>query len=81
MSTATPAPAPAFTRPQEQDGRATVVIGYLGTQLDNGQRLDRWQKWRPTIGLMQQDVVIDRLELFYAPGHERLLETVLADIA
>lgn len=81
MSTATLAPTPAFTRPQQQDGRATVVIGYLGTQLDNGQRLDRWQKWRPTVGLMQQDVVIDRLELFYAPGHERLLETVLADIA
>lgn len=45
----------------------TVVIGFLGTQLDGGQGAGRWDKWRPTISLTQhEDLVVDRLELFYA---------------
>ena len=40
--------------------KRTVVIGFLGTQLDAGQGAGRWEKWRPTLSLMQHDdTVID----------------------
>ncbi|MDO5103840.1 MAG: RNA repair transcriptional activator RtcR [Lautropia sp.] len=61
--------------------KRTVIIGYLGTQLDSGQRAGRWKKWRPTLSMVQQAHPIDRLELFYAPKYEALLNTVVADIA
>lgn len=61
--------------------KRTVIIGYLGTQLDSGLRAGRWKKWRPTLSMVQQPHPIDRLELFYAPKYEALLETVIADIA
>lgn len=59
-----------------------VVIGFLGTQLDSGQGAGRWEKWRPTISLVQhEDTLIDRLELLYAPKYAALAQTVLQDIA
>lgn len=58
-----------------------VVIGFLGTQLDAGRGAGRWQKWRPTVSLVQHaDFSIDRLELLYTPGHEDLAQLVRADI-
>jgi transcriptional regulatory protein RtcR len=59
-----------------------VVIGFLGTQLDSGRGAGRWQKWRPTVSLVQHpDMVIDRLELLYTTPHKDLAELVRADIA
>ena len=48
--------------------KRNVVVGFLGTQLDAGQGAGRWEKWRPTLSLMQhEDTVIHRLELLFTP--------------
>lgn len=60
----------------------TVVIGFLGSQLDAGPGMGRWEKWRPTVSLAQQeDTQIHRLELFHSLTHTRLAEVVKADFA
>lgn len=62
--------------------KKNVVIGFMGTQLDSGQGAGRWEKWRPTISLVQhEDSLIDRLELLYATKYEALAQTLLRDIA
>ena len=59
-----------------------VVIGFLGTQLDSGRGAGRWEKWRPTVSLVQhEDVVIERLELLYTPQHRELAHQVRTDMA
>ncbi|MGB6231630.1 MAG: RNA repair transcriptional activator RtcR family protein, partial [Litorimonas sp.] len=61
---------------------ANVVIGFLGTKLDSGTKLDRWNRWRPTVNLCQQDdFVVDRLELLTEPHYGRIAEQVRDDIA
>jgi len=58
-----------------------VVFGFLGTTLDAGNTANRWERWRPTISLCQQeDVLVHRLVLFYGGRHASLLKTVTADI-
>jgi transcriptional regulatory protein RtcR len=58
-----------------------VVIGLLGSTLDKGSDPRRWERWRPTLCLVQQpDLVIDRLELLHAPQFSALARTVEADI-
>lgn len=60
----------------------TVVIGFLGSQLDAGGGAGRWEKWRPTVALVQHpDVVIDRVELLHAPQHLSLAQRVREDMA
>lgn len=65
--------------------RRTVAIGFIGSTLDRvGKGAERWQKWRPTVGLcQQQDLLIDRLELIH--GMEAcdvgLAGRIAADIA
>jgi transcriptional regulatory protein RtcR len=60
----------------------TVVIGFLGTQLDSGRGAGRWEKWRPTVSLVQnEDVQVHRLELLYPPAHQPLAELVRQDVA
>ena len=62
--------------------KKTVVIGFLGTQLDGGQGAGRWEKWRPTVSLAQrEDVIVDRIELLHAPQHEKLATLIQSDIA
>ncbi len=62
--------------------KKTVVIGFLGSQLDSGQSAARWEKWRPTVALTQhEDLVVDRLELFHDQRHASLAELVKQDIA
>ena len=62
--------------------KKTVVLGFLGTQLDSGQGAGRWEKWRPTLSLVQhEDTVIDRLELIYTPRHVGLALQLQKDIA
>ena len=58
-----------------------VVIGFLGTTLDQGKTADRWQRWRPTVSLCQQpDLAVDRLELIHAERHRPLAHVVAADV-
>jgi transcriptional regulatory protein RtcR len=62
--------------------KKTVVIGFLGTQLDAGLGAGRWEKWRPTVSLAQhEDTQIHRLELIYTPAHEALALQLQRDIA
>jgi transcriptional regulatory protein RtcR len=62
--------------------KKTVVIGFLGTQLDSGQGAGRWEKWRPTVSLVQhEDTLVHRLELLYTPRHQALAELLKKDIA
>jgi len=63
--------------------KRTVVIGFLGTQLDSGSGAARWEKWRPSVALTQyEDKVIDRYELLYAGQRfEQLVQRVSQDIA
>lgn len=59
-----------------------VVIGFIGTQLDSGQGAGRWEKWRPTISLVQhEDTQIDRIELIHPTRYKSLAETLQKDIA
>ncbi|HJV93684.1 MAG TPA: RNA repair transcriptional activator RtcR family protein, partial [Azonexus sp.] len=47
--------------------KKTVVIGFLGSQLDYaGKGAARWEKWRPTVALCQQEnLLVHRLELLH----------------
>ena len=60
----------------------TIAISLLGTALDQrGRGKKRWDKWRPTISLCQQeDLLIDRMELVFQPDYQRLADLVTEDI-
>ena len=61
--------------------RRTVAIGLLGTTLDAGTAIDRWNRWRPTVALCrQEDLVIHRLELLHSERHSVLAEAIREDI-
>lgn len=54
-----------------------VVIGFLGTQLDRGQR----RKWKPSVSLCQVDGFdVDRFELLYDHKFNRLAHDVKSEI-
>ncbi|MCU0749751.1 MAG: RNA repair transcriptional activator RtcR [Akkermansiaceae bacterium] len=58
-----------------------VVIGLLGTKMDSGFDVARWDFWRPTVSLFQhEDLLWDRLELLAEPNFSKLSERVLADV-
>ena len=58
-----------------------VVIGLLGTNLDRGSSPERWDKWRPSVSLFQQeDLLIDRFELLADPAFCELADHVAEDI-
>jgi transcriptional regulatory protein RtcR len=58
-----------------------VCIGILGTVLDAGAGAKRWDKWRPSVGLFQQeDLLFDRFELIYSVNHKSLAEMIKTDI-
>jgi transcriptional regulatory protein RtcR len=62
--------------------KKNVVIGFLGTQLDSGQGAGRWEKWRPTVSLVQhEDMLVHRLELLYPSRHAALAKVLKQDIA
>jgi transcriptional regulatory protein RtcR len=60
----------------------TVAIGLLGVSLDAaGKASSRWEKWRPTVSLCQQEnLVIHRLELLHQTNARGLAEGVARDI-
>lgn len=63
--------------------RKTVAFGFVGTVLDYvGRGSQRWEKWRPTLSLCQQEtLVVHRLELLYDARSRGLFETLKQDIA
>ena len=63
--------------------RRTVVIGLLGVTKDRAQRAkNRWDMWRPTISIGQQDdLEVDRFELLHQAKFNQIAETVTEDLA
>ena len=62
--------------------KPVVAIGLLGTTLDAASGPRRWERWRPTVSLCQQeDVVVSRLELLHPPSHLSLAKVVGADVS
>ena len=61
----------------------TIVVSILGTSMDRRGKGDkRWDKWRPTVSLCQQeDLIVDRLELLFDKRAEGLANQVKEDIA
>lgn len=62
--------------------KKTVAFGFLGHRLDLGPKGPaRWERWRPTIALCQQDdLVIDRFELIAQDAPRHLVSRTVADI-
>ncbi len=61
--------------------KEVVVLGLLGTQLDQGKGATRWESWRPTVSICQhEELLVSRLELLHDRHHTNLAETVAADI-
>ena len=59
-----------------------VIIGLLGPTLDRGKGAARWEYWRPTVSLCQQeDLLVDRLELLHQEKFDDLADQVERDIA
>lgn len=58
-----------------------VLIGLLGTKLDSGMDVSRWDYWRPTVSLFQHEELLwDRMELLAEPNFSKISERVLEDI-
>ncbi len=58
-----------------------VVISILGTTLDVGKWDNRWNRWRPNVGLCQQPgLFIDRLELIHDRHAQALAKRIVEDI-
>jgi len=61
--------------------KKNVVFSFLGTNLDRGFDHRRWEKWRPTVSLCQQEeFLVDRLELVYQGNFGTLAERVKDDV-
>ncbi|MEL6688083.1 MAG: RNA repair transcriptional activator RtcR [Pseudomonadota bacterium] len=60
----------------------SVVIGFLGVNLDNGKGSARWERWRPSVDICRQsDMLVDRFELLVDPKYRAIAEQVRSDIA
>lgn len=58
-----------------------IIIGFLGSTLDQGKTPERWQRWRPTVAACQHDdLIIDRLELLHGRDHTALAVRVEKDV-
>ncbi len=58
-----------------------VAFSILGTTLDVGKWDKRWSRWRPNVGLCQQQgLFIDRVELLYDNHSETLAKRIIGDI-
>ena len=63
--------------------KSKVVIGFLGTRLDDGDSPERWSRWRPSVALFAHEgFKPDRLELLTThTGHVDLAQRIGQDIA
>lgn len=59
--------------------KKSVMLGFLGTVLDDGFSQRRHAKWRPNVNV-HKVMAFDRVELFISPKYERLALQVVADI-
>jgi transcriptional regulatory protein RtcR len=58
-----------------------VVIGLVGSALDGGQGLSRWNKWRPTVDLVRHDdLIVARFELLHTSRERTLAQVVSEDM-
>jgi transcriptional regulatory protein RtcR len=58
-----------------------VVIGLLGPTLDSGNEPKRWERWRPTVSICQQEeLLVNRFDLIYQRRYASLLKKVIGDI-
>lgn len=62
--------------------RKNVVVGFLGTVMDGGRTEKRWEKWRPTVGLLSSNNdEVHRIELLLnRPEDMDLAQAVVADL-
>ena len=66
----------------DRTGRKTVALGLLGSTLDAGRGIKRWERWRPSVDICRhEDLVLDRFELIHQPEHLALAESLVSDIA
>src|SRR4051812_31314667 len=71
------AETPAQLKPKKR-----VAIGLLGSVLDRGKDISRWEQWRPTVSLFRhEDFLIDRFELIHDSQSRELSKIIIADIA
>lgn len=62
--------------------KSTVVIGLIGPVLDQGKGPNRWERWRPTVSVCQQeDLLVSRFELLYQPQFTNLARLLAHDIS
>lgn len=65
-----------------QKSKKTVVIGFVGSTLDQGKKEERWQRWRPTMSLlMHEDLLVDELVLLHDRRSVSLIEHLQHDAA
>lgn len=63
-----------------QNTKKTVVIGFVGSTLDQGKKPERWQRWRPTMSLlMHEDLIVDELVLLHDRRNTGLVEHLQRD--
>ena len=59
----------------------TVILGLLGTTLDQGKHPDRWQSWRPSVSICRQpDLIVHRFELLHGLRDTSLAEVIRRDM-
>ncbi len=64
-----------------QKPKKTVVIGFVGSTLDQGKKEERWQRWRPTMSLlMHEDLLVDELVLLHDRQYRGLVSFLEEDI-
>lgn len=60
--------------------KKTIVIGFVGTTLDQGTKPERWYRWRPTLSLlMHDDLQVDELHLLHDRRHANLVTNITKD--
>lgn len=61
--------------------KKTVVIGLLGSTLDQGKWTGRWNTWRPSVSICQhEELLVDRFHLLYQSRYASLAGRVGKDI-
>jgi transcriptional regulatory protein RtcR len=59
-----------------------VVIGFVGTTLDAGKWDKRWDRWRPTVALCQQDdFAVGKMDLLHDNRAKPLVDRLTRDVA
>lgn len=62
--------------------RPIALVALVDPIADNCKKSDRWERWRPTIGLVSHpDVIVDRVDLLHDSGSRKLARQLASDIA